>query len=151
MGTWLAFLLFGGEFPSPELIPRLFVMHILLIPATIVALLSAHLALVWHQTHTQFRPVGTAEDTVTGTPVWPKFALKSVGLAFMTFAVLAGLGGLVQINPVWLYDRSSLTPLRRRRSPISTRDGWRASCGSGRTGSSTSSGTRSASCSCRPS
>ena len=103
VGTWLAFMLFGGEFPSPELIPRLFVMHILLIPATIVALLSAHLALVWHQTHTQFRPVGTAEDTVTGTPVWPKFALKSVGLAFMTFAVLAGLGGLVQINPVWLY------------------------------------------------
>ena len=32
VGTWLAFLLFGGEFPSPELLPRLFVMHILLIP-----------------------------------------------------------------------------------------------------------------------
>ncbi len=102
-GTWLAYLLFGGEFPAPELLSRLFVMHILLIPALITGLLSAHLALVWHQTHTQFRPEGTAEGTVTGTPVWPKFALKSVGLAFMTFAVLAGLGGLVQVNPVWLY------------------------------------------------
>jgi ubiquinol-cytochrome c reductase cytochrome b subunit len=103
IGTWLAYLFFGGEFPSSELIPRLFVMHILLIPAVITGLLSAHLALVWHQTHTQFRPKGTPETTVTGTPVWPKFALKSIGLAFMTFAVLAGLGGLVQINPVWLY------------------------------------------------
>ncbi len=103
VGTWLAYLFFGGEFPAPELIPRLFVMHILLIPATITACSSAHLALVWHQTHTQYRPKGTPEETVTGTPVWPKFALKSVGLAFMTFAVLAGLGGLVQINPVWLY------------------------------------------------
>ncbi len=78
-------------------------MHILLIPALIVGALSAHLALVWHQTHTQFRPKGTPEESVTGTPVWPKFALKSVGLAFMTFAVLTALGGLVQINPVWLY------------------------------------------------
>jgi len=103
VGTWLAYLFFGGEFPAPEMLSRLFVAHILLIPALITALLAVHLALVWHQTHTQFRPEGTAEDTVTGTPVWPKFALKSVGLAFMTFAVLAGLGGLVQINPIWLY------------------------------------------------
>ena len=35
--------------------------------------------------------------------MWPKFALKAVGLAFVTFAVLTMLGGLVQINPIWLY------------------------------------------------
>jgi len=103
VGTWLAYLFFGGEFPAPELLSRLFVIHILLIPALIVALLSVHLALVWHQTHTQFRGPGTTEDTVTGTPVWPKFALKAVGLSFVTFGVLAMLGGLVQINPIWLY------------------------------------------------
>ncbi|MGZ5349971.1 MAG: cytochrome bc1 complex cytochrome b subunit [Actinomycetota bacterium] len=103
VGTWLAFLLFGGEFPSPELLPRLFVMHILLIPLLLLSLLGAHLALVWHQTHTQFRGPGTSEDTVTGIPVWPRFALKGIGVAFMTFAVIAMLGGLAQINPVWLY------------------------------------------------
>ena len=32
-GTWLASLLFGGEFPGPDIINRLFVIHILLIPA----------------------------------------------------------------------------------------------------------------------
>jgi ubiquinol-cytochrome c reductase cytochrome b subunit len=103
VGTWLAFLLFGGPFPSAELLPRLFVLHVFLIPAMLVAGIGAHLALVWHQTHTQFRPRGTGEDTVTGTPVWPKFALKGIGLAFMTFAAIVALGGLVQINPVWLY------------------------------------------------
>jgi ubiquinol-cytochrome c reductase cytochrome b subunit len=103
VGTWLAFLLFGGEFPSPELLPRLFVMHILLIPLLLLALLGAHLAVVWHQTHTQFRGPGTTEDTVTGIPVWPRFALKGIGVAFMTFAVIAMLGGLAQINPVWFY------------------------------------------------
>jgi ubiquinol-cytochrome c reductase cytochrome b subunit len=103
LGPWLAFLFFGGEFPAPELLSRLYVMHILLIPLALLGLLSAHLALVWHQTHTQFRAPGRTEETVTGTPVWPKFALKSVGLAFVTFAVITALGGLVQINPVWFY------------------------------------------------
>ena len=31
-GTWLASLLFGGEFPGPDIINRLYVIHILLLP-----------------------------------------------------------------------------------------------------------------------
>jgi ubiquinol-cytochrome c reductase cytochrome b subunit len=103
VGSWLAFLFFGGEFPASELLSRLFVLHVLLIPLGIMALLGAHLAMVWHQTHTQFPAPGRSEDTVSGTPVWPKFALKSIGLALVTWAVATLLGGLVQINPVWLY------------------------------------------------
>ena len=38
-----------------------------------------------------------------GTRLWPTYAAKSVGLFFLVAAVLAGLGGLVQINPVWLW------------------------------------------------
>ncbi len=105
VGTWLAFLFFGGEFPDAALLPRLFVAHIFIIPLMIIGMMSAHLAVVWHQTHTQFRGPGRTESTVTGTPVWPKFALKSIGLGFMTFAVLVALGGLFQINPVWLYGQ----------------------------------------------
>jgi ubiquinol-cytochrome c reductase cytochrome b subunit len=103
VGTWLAFLFFGGEFPDPALLPRLLVLHILLIPLLLLGLLTVHLALVWHQTHTQFRAPGRTEDTVVGIPVWPRFALKSTGLALTTFGVIAGLGGLAQINPVWFY------------------------------------------------
>jgi ubiquinol-cytochrome c reductase cytochrome b subunit len=103
VGNWLATMFFGGEFPGDALLPRLLTLHIFVIPLVILGMMSAHLAVVWHQTHTQFEAAGRTEETVTGTPVWPKFALKSVGLAFMTFAVLTLLGGLFQINPVWFY------------------------------------------------
>jgi ubiquinol-cytochrome c reductase cytochrome b subunit len=103
VGTWLAFLIFGGEFPAEEIIPRLFVTHVLIVPALIIGLLTVHLAIVWRQKHTDFPGVGRRESNVVGSKLWPTYATKSVGLFFATFAVLAALGGLVQINPVWLY------------------------------------------------
>ena len=54
VGTWLASLLFGGEFPGPDIIQRLYVIHILLVPAAIAVLLTAHLAILVRQKHTQF-------------------------------------------------------------------------------------------------
>ncbi len=103
IGTWLAFLFFGGEFPAVQFIPRFFVLHVMLLPALIVGLLSAHLAILWRQKHTQFRGPGRTEDNIVGSRLWPTYALKSVGLFFIVAAILAGLGGLAQINPVWLY------------------------------------------------
>ncbi|MDQ6697083.1 MAG: ubiquinol-cytochrome c reductase cytochrome b subunit [Actinomycetota bacterium] len=102
-GTWLASLLFGGEFPGPDIINRLYVIHILLIPALIVALLVAHLGILIRQKHTQFRGKGRREDNVVGERVWPAYAAKALGLFFITAALLCGLGGLAQINPIWLY------------------------------------------------
>ena len=112
LGPWAAFLLFGGEFPAEQILGRLFVLHIFLVPVLLGALLGAHLALVWHQKHTQFPEPGHTEANVVGSRLWPTYALKSVGLFFLVAAVLTGLGGLVQINPVWLYgpfDPSQVT------------------------------------------
>ncbi|MGH2821006.1 MAG: cytochrome bc1 complex cytochrome b subunit [Actinomycetota bacterium] len=103
IGTWIAFLIFGGEFPADQIIERLFVTHIMIVPALIIALLSIHLALVWRQKHTQFRELGRTETNVVGSRLWPTYMAKSVGLFFGVFAVLALMGGLVQVNPVWLY------------------------------------------------
>jgi ubiquinol-cytochrome c reductase cytochrome b subunit len=103
VGTWMAFLVFGGEFPSHRIIGRLFVTHTLIVPALLVALISAHLAMVWHQKHTQFPGDGHTEDTVEGPKLWPTYAMKSLGLFFAVAAVLCLLGGLFQINPIWLY------------------------------------------------
>lgn len=102
-GTWLAFLFFGGEFPATEIIKRLFVIHILLVPAAIAILLTAHLAVLWRQKHTQFAGRGKTEDNLVGSYLWPTYAAKSIGLFALVFAVLAALGGLAQINPIWLY------------------------------------------------
>jgi ubiquinol-cytochrome c reductase cytochrome b subunit len=103
LGTWLAFLLFGGKYQSPDIITRLYVVHILLVPAAIVGLLAAHLAIMWHQKHTQLPGHGRTEDNVVGSPLWPTFAARSLGFMFIIAGVLAALGGLAQINPVWLY------------------------------------------------
>jgi ubiquinol-cytochrome c reductase cytochrome b subunit len=86
-----------------DIIERLFVIHILLLPAAIAGLLGAHLFLLVRQKHTQFRGPGRREDNVVGEVLWPTYAAKALGLFFLVAAVLAALGGLAQINPVWVY------------------------------------------------
>ncbi|HEX8859228.1 MAG TPA: ubiquinol-cytochrome c reductase cytochrome b subunit [Actinomycetes bacterium] len=103
IGTWVAFLLFGGEWPAPDVISRFFVFHIFLIPAVLFALVGVHLAILVLQKHTQFRGPGRTERNVTGKRFWPEQAFKSISLTLLVAAVCAGLGGLAQINPVWQY------------------------------------------------
>jgi ubiquinol-cytochrome c reductase cytochrome b subunit len=94
---------FGGEFPAPDILSRLFVLHVLIIPVAIATLLAVHLAVIWRQKHTQFAAPGRREDNVVGSRFWPQYAAKSMGLFAIVSAVLAALGGLAQINPIWLY------------------------------------------------
>jgi ubiquinol-cytochrome c reductase cytochrome b subunit len=119
VGTWLAFLVFGGEFPAQEIIGRLFVVHVLVIPGAIAALLGAHLALVWRQKHTDFPGPRRTENNVVGSRLWPTYAAKSIALFFGVFAICAALGGLVQINPVWLYG-----PFRVQQVPSPAQPDW---------------------------
>ncbi|MEV0666637.1 cytochrome bc complex cytochrome b subunit [Actinomadura luteofluorescens] len=103
-GTYAALWAFGGEFPSAaEFIPRLFTVHILLVPGILLALITAHLMILWHQTHTIFPGRGRRERAVTGEPTFPHFATQSTAYFLFTFGVLAGLAAFFQINPVWLY------------------------------------------------
>src|SRR3954464_1818733 len=102
-GTWLTSLVFGGEFPGPDIITRLYVIHILLIPALIAGLLMAHLAIVVRHKHTQFEGPGRRDDNVIGERLWPTYAAKAMGLLFLTASVLCFLGGVVQINPIWVF------------------------------------------------
>ncbi len=103
VGTWLVSLLFGGEFPGADIIERLYVIHILLVPAVIGVLIAIHMAILLRQKHTQFAGPGREEGNVVGERVWPTYAAKGLGLFFITTAVLAALGGLAQINPIWIY------------------------------------------------
>jgi ubiquinol-cytochrome c reductase cytochrome b subunit len=103
IGTKLVFELWGGPFPGTALIPRLFVLHEFLFPALIVGLLSAHLAILWRQKHTDFPGPGKTETNIRGSRFFPQYMLKGGAMLFLTAGVLLGLGGLVQINPVWLY------------------------------------------------
>ena len=103
LGTWIAFLAFGGEFPATDIIRRLLVTHIFVVPALLALLIGAHVAILWHQKHTQFPGPGRTETNVVGSKLWPTYTARSVGLFFGIAALLGAMGGLLQINPIWLY------------------------------------------------
>ena len=107
IGTWLHWAVFGGDFPGTTLIPRLYGLHILVLPGIILALIGAHLAMVWFQKHTQFPGPGRTEHNVVGVRVMPVFAVKSGTFFALTVGILGIMGGLLQINPIW-----SLGPYR---------------------------------------
>ncbi len=103
VGTYLSFLIFGGEYPGDDIIARFYTVHILLVPGIILALVTVHLMLVFYQKHTQFPGPGRSEKNVVGYPLFPVYTAKAGGFFFVVFGVTTLLGGLVQINPVWLY------------------------------------------------
>ena len=103
IGTWLHWAIFGGEFPGDIIVPRMYALHILLLPGTLLAPTGGHLALVWYQKHTQFPGVRRKETNVVGVRIVPVFALKSGAFFTLVTAVLAIMGGVFQINPIWLY------------------------------------------------
>ena len=103
VGTYLAFFLFGGAFPGHLIIPRLYILHVLLIPGVILALITAHLFIMFHQKHTQMPGKGRTDKNVVGAPLYPYFMAKTGAFFFFTFAALALASTFAQINPVWLY------------------------------------------------
>jgi ubiquinol-cytochrome c reductase cytochrome b subunit len=103
VGTYLSFFLFGGEFPGEDIIPRLYVAHVLLIPGIFLALITVHLILVWYQKHTQYPLPGRTEKNAVGYPFFPVYTAKAGGFFFITFGVTTLLSAFVSINPVWLF------------------------------------------------
>ena len=112
VGTYLSFFLFGGEFPGELSIPRIFIVHVLLLPGLLLALIALHLVLVFYHKHTQWRGPGRTEQNVVGYPFLPVYAAKTTGFLLIVLGVITLMGGLLSINPVWKYgpyDPSKVT------------------------------------------
>ncbi|MDN0194838.1 cytochrome bc complex cytochrome b subunit [Streptomyces sp. S.PNR 29] len=103
VGTYLAFFLFGGEYPGDDIISRLFPVHVLLLPGIMLGLVVVHLILVFYHKHTQYPGPGRDNRSVVGMPFLPVYMAKAGGFFFLVFGVLAILGGIAQINPVWAF------------------------------------------------
>ena len=103
IGTWGAFLLFGGEYPGTDFISRLYGIHILLVPGLILALVTVHLMLVWTQKHTQFPGPGRTNNNVVGYPLMPVYMAKAGGFFFIVFGICTLIAGLVTLNPIWIF------------------------------------------------
>jgi ubiquinol-cytochrome c reductase cytochrome b subunit len=112
VGTYMSLFLFGGEFPGDSIIPRLYTIHVLLIPGLLLALITAHMLLLVYHKHTQWPGPGRTENNVVGFPMLPVYAAKAGGFFFIVFGVTALMGGLITLNPIWLYgpyDPSQVT------------------------------------------
>ncbi len=101
IGTWMHWIMFAGDFPGDIIIPRLYIAHVLLIPGILLALVAAHLALVWFQKHTQFPGPGRTEKNVVGVRILPMFGIKAASFGLITFGVVAFMAGVFQINAIW--------------------------------------------------
>jgi ubiquinol-cytochrome c reductase cytochrome b subunit len=114
IGSYMVSFLWGGQFPGDgSIIPRFFIIHVLIIPLALLGLITVHLMLLVRQKHTQFAGEGRTEHNVVGSPMFPSFAAKTTGFLFMIAGATALLGAFAQINPIWqfgsYYDPSKIS------------------------------------------
>ncbi|MFI6444238.1 cytochrome bc complex cytochrome b subunit [Kitasatospora sp. NPDC050543] len=103
IGTYLEMFIFGGQFPGFVIVPRLFTVHILLIPGIMVGLLAAHLILVFYHKHTQWAGPGRTEENVVGMPLMPVYMAKAGGFFFLVFGIVSVMSAIATVNPIWAY------------------------------------------------
>ncbi|GAA1445092.1 cytochrome bc1 complex cytochrome b subunit [Leifsonia poae] len=117
VGTWISFLLFGGEFPGTAIVGRLYTLHILLLPALVVAFIALHLMFVVIHKHTQYAAPGRTQGNVVGYPVLPVYAAKAGGFFFIVFGVIALMASFFTINPIWNYGPYDPSPVSAGTQP----------------------------------
>ncbi|WP_287900424.1 cytochrome bc complex cytochrome b subunit, partial [Arthrobacter sp.] len=117
IGTWISFFLFGGEFPGTAIIGRLYVLHILLVPALILLMVAIHLFMVVVHKHTQYPGPGRNDRNVVGYPLGPVYAAKAGGFFFIVFGVIALMAGFFTINPIWNYGPYDPSPVSAGTQP----------------------------------
>ena len=103
VGSWVTTSLFSGEFPGHDILPRLYILHVFLLPLIILGLITVHMLLLVKQKHTQWPGPGRTEHNVVGIRMFPAFSVKAAGFTMVVFAMIALLGGLFTINPIWLF------------------------------------------------
>ncbi len=117
VGSYVSFFLFGGEFPGEAFIPRLYTIHVLLLPAIFLALITAHLFMVVLHKHTQYPGPGRTNDNVVGYPLFPVYMAKAGGFFFVVFGIIALISGLFGINQVWNYGPYDPSPVTAGSQP----------------------------------
>lgn len=117
VGTWISFLMFGGEFPGTDIVGRLYSLHIMILPALLIVFLAMHLLLMVVHKHTQWPGPGKSENNVVGNPVLPVFAGKAVGFMFIILGLIFTIASFFQINPVWNYGPYDPSPVSAGTQP----------------------------------
>jgi cytochrome b-561 len=119
IGDWASRLLFAGEFPSDGTVPRFFFMHVMLIPATIVGLISLHLLILVKQKHTEPKSNKDRKEAqggrrLIGIPIWPEQTVISLSYFLFLLFVISLMATYIPLNPIETYGPPSPgTPVMR--------------------------------------
>ncbi|GAA1588846.1 cytochrome b [Leucobacter aridicollis] len=117
VGTWLSFLFFGGEFPGVDIVGRLYMLHIMVLPALVILFVALHLMFVVIHKHTQYPGPGKTQGNVVGYPVLPAYAAKAGGFFFIVFGVIVLIATFFGINAVWMYGPYDPSPVSAGTQP----------------------------------
>ncbi|MEU5883421.1 ubiquinol-cytochrome c reductase cytochrome b subunit [Spirillospora sp. NPDC047279] len=118
VGVYLSFFILGGEFPGTDMIPRFYILHVLLVPGLMLALVPVHaIILPWVQKHTDFRRGRSTEKAVEGKPFYPVFMAKTGAFFLFTAGVTVLMATFFQVNPVWQYGAYSPTAISAGTQP----------------------------------
>jgi cytochrome b-561 len=114
LGEPLSKVVFGGEFPSSATIPRLYFLHVFVIPALIAIGLAVHMGILIRQKHTEAQREGDVDSTghhveqsddsvVVGLPAFPNQAAVSAVVFFLTLATLSLVAGFLPVHNIAEY------------------------------------------------
>lgn len=93
---------FGGAFPTLGSLPRLYTIHVFVVPALIALIMGVHLLIVVKQKHTQpgYARRQAEPGRVLGVPMWPYQALLAMQLLMLMFGALFLLSALLPPHPL---------------------------------------------------
>ncbi|MGF9753914.1 cytochrome b N-terminal domain-containing protein [Microvirga sp. 0TCS3.31] len=99
VGTPLAFLLFGGEFPG-RILETLYPLHVFVLPSLMVVVVGLRLRLAYRR-----GPLVDARsrDDRDAMPTPGATVARSGGLFLIAAGVLVIMGGTMTVGPIWLY------------------------------------------------
>ena len=105
VGHLLGDLFFGGAFPSLGSLPRLYTIHVVIIPLSILGVLGLHLLLVVKQKHSMpgYARKLAEPGRVLGISLWPYHALLAGQLVFLMLGGLSLLAAFVPVHPLAAY------------------------------------------------
>lgn len=105
VGNIAAELFFGGIYPTLGSLPRLYTIHVFIVPALLALVIGLHLLLVIKQKHTQpgYARKLAEPGRVLGVPLWPYQAILAGQLLLFMFGGLFLLSAFVPIRPIDAY------------------------------------------------
>jgi cytochrome b-561 len=119
VGDWMSRLLFAGDFPSDGTVPRFFFMHVMLIPAALIGLISTHFLILVKQKHTEPRSNKNRKEAqggrrLIGIPIWPEQGVISLSFFLFLLSVVVLMAVYIPLNPIEIYGPPSPgTPVMR--------------------------------------